>query len=77
VYRPDVVRGPKHDAGDGGPALVRVATAAAGRSGVATWAAQPRLGAAHGRRARASPSRPISWRVVPSAWRARWPGARR
>ena len=31
VFRPDVVRGPKHDATDGGPALVRVRIRAATR----------------------------------------------
>jgi 23S rRNA (cytosine1962-C5)-methyltransferase len=43
VYRPDVVRGPKHDAGDGGPALVRVRDGRGRALGVATWAARPRL----------------------------------
>jgi 23S rRNA (cytosine1962-C5)-methyltransferase len=43
VYRPDVVRGPKSDAGDGGPALVRVADGRGRALGVATWAARPRL----------------------------------
>jgi len=43
VYRPDVVRGPKHDAGDGGPALVRVNDGHGHPLGVATWAARPRL----------------------------------
>src|SRR5262245_3449739 len=43
VFRPDVVRGPKHDAGDGGPSLVRVHDGHGRPLGVATWAAGPRL----------------------------------
>jgi len=43
VFRPDVVRGPKHDASDGGPSLVRVCDARGKELGVATWAARPRL----------------------------------
>jgi 23S rRNA (cytosine1962-C5)-methyltransferase len=43
VYRPDVVRGPKSDAGNGGPALVRVADGRGRALGVATWAARPKL----------------------------------
>src|SRR5262245_1860157 len=43
VYRPDVARGLKHDAGDGGPALVRVVDGRGQPLGVATWAAKPRL----------------------------------
>jgi len=43
VFRPDVVRGPQHDAGDGGPALVRVHDGRGRPLGVATWAARPRL----------------------------------
>jgi len=43
VYRPDVVRGPKHDATDGGPSLVRVVDGREQPLGVATWAAKPRL----------------------------------
>jgi 23S rRNA (cytosine1962-C5)-methyltransferase len=43
VFRPDVVRGPEHDAGDGGPALVRVEDARGKPLGVATWAARARL----------------------------------
>src|SRR5436190_7791941 len=43
VYRPDVVRGPKHDAGDGGPSLVRVCDGRGQPLAVATWAARPRL----------------------------------
>ena len=43
VFRPDVVRGPKHDATDGGPALVRVRDGRGRPLGVATWAARPRL----------------------------------
>jgi 23S rRNA (cytosine1962-C5)-methyltransferase len=43
VYRADVVRGPKQDAGDGGPSLVRVVDARGRALGVATWAARPRL----------------------------------
>jgi 23S rRNA (cytosine1962-C5)-methyltransferase len=43
VFRPDVVRGPKQDAGDGGPSLVSVRDARGKALGVATWAARPRL----------------------------------
>ena len=43
VFRPDVVRGPAHDAGDGGPALVRVEDARGKPLGLATWAARARL----------------------------------
>src|SRR3954466_2869268 len=43
VFRPDVVRGPSHDATDGGPALVRVRDGRGRPLGVATWAARPRL----------------------------------
>jgi len=43
VFRPDVVRGPKHDASDGGPALVRIHDGRGRPLGVATWAARPRL----------------------------------
>ncbi len=43
VFRPDVVRGPKHDATDGGPSLVRVQDGRGRALGVATWAARPRL----------------------------------
>jgi 23S rRNA (cytosine1962-C5)-methyltransferase len=43
VFRPDVVRGPKNDAGDGGPSLVRVLDGRGRPLGVATWAARPRL----------------------------------
>jgi 23S rRNA (cytosine1962-C5)-methyltransferase len=43
VFRPDVVRGPARDAGDGGPALVRVDDARGKPLGIATWAARPRL----------------------------------
>ena len=43
VFRPDVVRGPKHDASDGGPSLVRVRDSRGRPLGVATWAARPRL----------------------------------
>jgi len=43
VFRPDVVRGPKHDASDGGPSLVRVQDGRGRALGVATWAARPRL----------------------------------
>ncbi|HZL21614.1 MAG TPA: methyltransferase domain-containing protein [Polyangia bacterium] len=43
VFRPDVVRGPEHDAGDGGPALVRVEDARGKSLGIATWAARARL----------------------------------
>src|SRR5262245_44700051 len=43
VFRPDVVRGPKQDAGDGGPSLVRVRDGRGRPLGVATWAARPRL----------------------------------
>src|SRR5262245_42116730 len=43
VFRPDVVRGPRQDAGDGGPSLVRVRDGRGRPLGVATWAARPRL----------------------------------
>src|SRR5579863_1419385 len=43
VYRPDVVRGPAHDAGDGGPSLVSVEDGRGKRLGWATWAARARL----------------------------------
>lgn len=43
VYRPDVVRGPKQDAADGGPTLVRVVDGREQPLAVATWAAKPRL----------------------------------
>jgi 23S rRNA (cytosine1962-C5)-methyltransferase len=43
VYRDDVARGPSHDAGDGGPALVAVVDARGKRLGTATWAARARL----------------------------------
>src|SRR5450631_1540423 len=43
VYRPDVVRGPAHDAGDGGPSLVSVEDGRRKRLGWATWAARARL----------------------------------
>jgi 23S rRNA (cytosine1962-C5)-methyltransferase len=43
VFRPDVVRGPARDAGDGGPALVVVEDGRGKRLGVATWAAHARL----------------------------------
>jgi 23S rRNA (cytosine1962-C5)-methyltransferase len=43
VFRADVVRGPKHDASDGGPSLVRVRDGRGRPLGVATWAARPRL----------------------------------
>ncbi|HEY6477229.1 MAG TPA: methyltransferase domain-containing protein, partial [Polyangia bacterium] len=43
VFRPDVVRGPAHDAGDGGPPLVAVEDGRGKRLGVATWAARARL----------------------------------
>jgi len=43
VFRPDVTRGPKHDATDGGPSLVRVVDGRGRALGVATWAARPRL----------------------------------
>jgi len=43
VFRPDIVRGPKHDAADGGPSLVRVDDGRGRALGVATWAARPRL----------------------------------
>ena len=43
VYRPDVIRGPAHDAGDGGPALVSVEDGRGKRLGWATWAAHARL----------------------------------
>ncbi|HMF39844.1 MAG TPA: methyltransferase domain-containing protein [Polyangia bacterium] len=43
VFRTDVVRGPKHDAADGGPSLVRVDDGRGRALGVATWATRPRL----------------------------------
>jgi 23S rRNA (cytosine1962-C5)-methyltransferase len=43
VYRPDVIRGPAHDAGDGGPSLVSVEDGRGKRLGWATWAARARL----------------------------------
>ena len=43
VYRPDVIRGPARDAGDGGPSLVSVEDGRGKRLGWATWAARARL----------------------------------
>ena len=43
IFRPDVVRGPASDAGDGGPALVTVEDGRGKRLGLATWAARARL----------------------------------
>ena len=43
VYRPDVIRGPAQDAGDGGPSLVSVEDGRGKRLGWATWAARARL----------------------------------
>src|SRR5580698_4546159 len=43
VFRPDVVRGPERDAGDGGPSLVSVEDGRGKRLGLATWAARARL----------------------------------
>ena len=43
VFRPDVIRGPATDAGEGGPALVTVEDGRGKRLGVATWAARARL----------------------------------
>ena len=49
VFRPDVVRGPKHDAGDGGPSLVRVRDGRGRRAGRRHLGRAPAAGAAHGR----------------------------
>src|SRR6185503_13151741 len=43
VFRPDVIRVPATDAGEGGPALVTVEDGRGKRLGVATWAARARL----------------------------------
>jgi 23S rRNA (cytosine1962-C5)-methyltransferase len=43
IYRPDIVRGPAQDAGQGGPAVVAVVDARGHRVGTATWAATARL----------------------------------
>ena len=43
VFRPDVIRGPERDAGDGGPALVRIEDARGKSLGIASWAARARL----------------------------------
>jgi 23S rRNA (cytosine1962-C5)-methyltransferase len=43
IYRPDIVRGPAEDAGQGGPAVVAVVDARGHRVGTATWAATARL----------------------------------
>jgi 23S rRNA (cytosine1962-C5)-methyltransferase len=43
VFRPDVIRGPARDAGDGGPALVKVEDGRGKALGIATWAARARL----------------------------------
>jgi 23S rRNA (cytosine1962-C5)-methyltransferase len=43
VFRPDVVRGPARDAGDGGPTLVAVEDPRGKTLGLATWAARARL----------------------------------
>ena len=43
IYRPDVIRGPAQDAGDGGPSLVSVEDGRGKRLGWATWAARARL----------------------------------
>jgi 23S rRNA (cytosine1962-C5)-methyltransferase len=43
VFRPDVIRGPAGDAGDGGPSLVTVEDGRGKRLGLATWAARARL----------------------------------
>jgi len=43
IFRPDVVRGPKQDAADGGPSLVSVRDGRGRALGVATWAARPKL----------------------------------
>ena len=43
VFRQDVVRGPEHDAGSGGPALVLVTDERKRPLAVATWAAQAKL----------------------------------
>ena len=37
------MRGPKNDAADGGPSLVRVSDGRGRPLGIATWAARPRL----------------------------------
>jgi 23S rRNA (cytosine1962-C5)-methyltransferase len=43
IFRQDVVRGPATDAGDGGPALVRVIDPRGHVLGIATWAARAKI----------------------------------
>jgi hypothetical protein len=76
------VRGPKHDATDGGPSLVRVVDGRGRPLGVATWAARPRL--ALRLVARAGQPEPtdlgalVDERLAAAlARRRRWPGPRR
>ena len=43
VFRQDLVRGPERDAGDGGPAIVRVTDERGRPLGLATWAARAKI----------------------------------
>jgi 23S rRNA (cytosine1962-C5)-methyltransferase len=60
VFRPDVVRGPAQDAGDGGPALVGVEDGRGKRLGLATWAARARLALRMLDRDPNAPARPLA-----------------